>query len=214
MFLGIREPSMAIETLSNVKTALGVSGTDDDAILTPLLTSAESFVEDFCGRSFQGGTFVEFYPGGMDRIFLRQFPILAVASLRVDATGEFDPETERPANSYAIHSDRGVIENREGTFVPTLPGWDLTADHFPRAVRVEYTAATNSIPRAVHRAYVELIGHWYRQTKTAIAADQLHVIQQTAADGATTIYPWSQSTGAALPANVLQLLKPFRVPSL
>ena len=63
------------------------------------------------------------------------------------------------------------------------------------------------------RAYAELIGHWYRQVKTQVATGQLNVIQQT--NGTTvTEYPWGQSGGFRLPAGVLALLAPYRMPNL
>ncbi len=204
---------MAVATLSNVKTALNLTGTADDALLTQLQDSADSYIEQFCGRTFAGGTFIEFHAGGAQLLFLRNYPLLAVASVRVDAVEEFGPESERHTSSYSVHKDRGVIENHDGPFMPVLAGWHVGRDHFPNTVRVQYTTVENAIPPAVQRAYVELVGHWYRQTKTMQATGYRNIVQENAS-GTETSYAWGNSIGFALPKGILQLLQPYRAPAM
>lgn len=201
---------MALETLSNIKLALGVAGTDDDTLLARLQASADSYIQTFCGRTFLGGTFTEDHPSGAKVLFLRNYPVTAVSEVKVDAAREFDAESVIDADRYILHPDRGVLECTDGSFVPTLPGWDITPKHFPGAVRVTYTTAVDAVPGAVCQAYAELVGHWYRQAKTRAATDNLNIGQ--AADGTT--YPWAQSSGFRLPPGVFDLLKPFRVPAM
>lgn len=203
---------MPIDTLSNVKQAIDVSGTTDDAMLTQMQGAADSFIETFCRRTFAGGTFTEFHPGGAKVIFLANYPVASITSVKVDAAREFDSSTLLPADRYVLHAARGVVESTDGPFIPSLPGWDVPADAFPATVRVEYTTATGQVPPAVCRAYAELIGHWYRQAKTAAATGQLNVVQQTAG-GVTTEYPWRQSLGYKIPDGVKELLRPFRGPT-
>mgnify|MGYP001806516871 CR=1 FL=1 len=200
---------MPIDTLANVKQALAVSVSTDDALLGQLQSAADSFIETFCGRAFAGGTFTEYHPGGAKVLFLNNYPVSGVTEVRVDASREFDPDTAIPADRYVLHPARGVVESDDGPFVPSLPGWDVPADAFPNAVRVEYTTATNQIPAAVQRAYAELIGHWYRQAKTAAATGQVNVIES-----AGTVYPWGQAVGFKIPPGVKELLHPFRGPTV
>lgn len=204
---------MPIDTLANVKQALAVSGSGDDDLIEQLQGAADSFIETFCGRAFAGGTFTEYHPGGAKVLFLDNYPVSGVSEVRVDAGREFDPTTAIPEDRYVLHPARGVVESTDGPFVPSLPGWDVPADAFPNAVRVEYTTATGQIPAAVGRAYAELVGHWYRQTKTAAATGQLNVIEQPDVGG-TTVYPWSQSLGYRIPEGVKELLRPFRGPTV
>lgn len=200
---------MPIDTLANVKQAIGVTVTFDDTMLTQIQGVADSFVETFCGRTFAGGSFTEYHPGGAKVLFLTSYPVTGVIEVRVDASREFDPTTIIPANRYVLHPARGVVEYLNGPFVPSLPDWDVPADAFPNTVRVEYTAATGQVPATVGRAYTELIGHWYRQAKTAVAAGQLNVIEQSG-----RAYPWSQSLGYRIPEGVKELLRPFRGPTV
>lgn len=204
---------MALDTLANVKQALAVTGTTDDALLGQLQAAADSFIETFCGRTFAGGTFIEYHPAGAKVIFLTNYPVAGITSVRVDASRGFDPSTTLPADRYVLHPARGVVASDDGPFVPSLPGWEVPADAFPNAVRVEYTTAANQVPAAVGRAYTELIGHWYRQAKTADATGQLNVLEVPGSSG-PTVYPWGQSIGFKIPIGVKELLHPFRGPTV
>lgn len=203
---------MPLDTLANVKTALGVTGTGDDALLTQLQAVADSFVETFCGRSFAAGPFTEYHPGGGRVVFLTNYPVAAVSSVRVDPDREFAAETEVPADDYVVHSARGAVEYRHGPFVPMVFEWAVRTDQFPEAVRVTYTA-TGVVPATVCQAYSELIGHWFREAKTNVATGQLNV-SEVPGTGGSTVYPWGQSYGYKIPPGVKELLTPFRVPSL
>src|SRR5205814_2315688 len=144
--------SMSLDTLANVKQALAVTGTTDDALLTQLQAAADAFIDAHCGRAFTGGTFTEYHPGGSRQIFLRNYPVAAVTSVKVDPAGTFGPETVRDPATYVVHTDRGVIVGKDGSFVPTRPGFRVAPDDFPRAVQVVYTTATGAVPAAVCQA--------------------------------------------------------------
>jgi hypothetical protein len=203
---------MALATLDEVKTALGVTGPGDDVLLEQLRAAAEGFVEQHCGRAFAGGSFTEYLPGGGRMAFLRNFPVDSVASVYVDARRVFDPPTLRAADTYHVHAARGVVESLDGPFVPPRPDRAGRSDLFPGAVKVTYSAPA-AVPAAVRKAYTDLIGHWFHQVKTHVATGQVNVLQTTS--GTTvTAYPWGQAGGFSLPAGVLQLLKAYRVPAV
>jgi uncharacterized phiE125 gp8 family phage protein len=204
---------MSLVTLSDVKTHLGITTAADDALLAQLQAAADDFVEQYCQRSFAGGSFTEDHPGGGRFAFLRNYPVTAVTSVQVDPDRTFGPETALDPTNYFVHADRGVVESLGGPFVPSRPGWPVGADDFPGAVRVAYTTATGQVPAAVGRAYAELVGHWYRQVKTQVSTGQLDYLQQTNGS-VVTEYPWGLSGGFRVPAGVLQLLGPYRVPNL
>ena len=203
---------MPIDTLSNVKLCLCIAGTADDPLLAQIQTSADAFVEAYCQRTFRGGTFTEFHPGGAKVLFLQNYPVAAVASVRVDAARQFDSATAIDAGRFVLHPARGVVESLDGPFVPSLPGWEVPANAFPAAVRVEYSTSTADVPPVVCRAYAELVGHWYRMAKTAASAGHLNVVESPGTGG-PTVYPWKQSTGYSVPPGVKELLRPYRVPA-
>ena len=84
---------MALDTLANVKTSLFITGTTDDAVLTRLLDAADAFIADYTGRAFAGGSFTELHAAGHELVFVRNFPVDTLTSLKVDAARQFGPET-------------------------------------------------------------------------------------------------------------------------
>jgi uncharacterized phiE125 gp8 family phage protein len=198
---------MALDTLSNVKTELMITTAADDATLNLLLGAAESFVEQYTRRSFAGGTFTETHPAGGKFLFLANYPVAAVTTLRVDPNRAFGPETARAAAEYVVLADRGVVASRTGPFLaPQLDGW-------PGAVQITYTTPTSQVPAAVKEAYTQLVGHWYRQVKTNADLGFKMLTEDT--NGTTTkTFSWSLTSGLTIPSGVLQLLEPFRVPAI
>ena len=203
---------MALDTLANVKLAVGVTGSTDDGLLAQLQDASASFITEYCGRSFTGGTFVEYHPGGARFLVLANFPVVGVTSVHVDAGRQFGAATARDPAGYVVHADRGVVECVGGPFL-AVPAGRAGVDVFPGAVQVTYATTTGAVPGAVLRADADLIGHWYRQVKTHAS---LGHIDQTSAfeNGILTEFPRGLSEGFALPPGVLELLAPFRERSL
>jgi uncharacterized phiE125 gp8 family phage protein len=200
---------MSIDTLANVKTSLMVAGTSDDALLNRLIDAADAFVAEYTGRAFAGGTFTETHPAGRELVFLRNFPVDSVTSLKVDAARLFGADTARPADSFVLHADRGVIESACGPFLPPRGG---RRDDWPGALQVVYATATGQVPAAVKEAFSQLVSHWYRMAKTA--ADQNYEMLVSRIDGSgQKDWPWSVAAGEKLPPGALQLLQPYRVPA-
>src|SRR5262245_38083242 len=101
---------MALIILSDVKTHLGITTSADDALLTQLQASADDFVEQYCQRSFAGGSFTEDHAGGGSTLFLRNYPVTSITSVKVDTNRAFGPETVLDPTRYYVYADRGVIE--------------------------------------------------------------------------------------------------------
>jgi hypothetical protein len=111
-----------IDTLSNLKAALLVSGTGDDTLLNRLMDGADAFVALHTGRDFAGGTFTETHPAGRAVLFLRNYPVTGVTSVKVDPARQFGADTVRAADAYVLHADRGLIESLTGPFLPPRGG--------------------------------------------------------------------------------------------
>jgi hypothetical protein len=206
---------MSLDTLANVKLRLGVTTSDDDGLLSALMDSADQYIADYCGRDFAGGTFTEYHPGDTAAVFLRNYPVQDVTSVKVDPAYGFGAETLRPATAYVVHFDRGVLQSLTGPFLPlwaglpvlNMPAWMRA----PRVVQVVYTTATGAAPADVRQAYSILIDHWYRHVKTQVAAGFQNVYRQTVG-GTTVIFARDQIAGGALPLDLPRLLGPYRVP--
>jgi len=198
-----------LDTLANVKTALKIATTDDDTTLNRLLDAADSFIAAHTGRAFAGGSFTETHAGNTTLLFLRNYPVSAVSSVRVDAARQFGTDTILATTTYVLHADRGVIESVGGVFLRSR-GRRGSAGA-PGTVQVTYSTATEAVPGAVKEAFSQLIGHWYRLAKTN--EDLEGVLLTEKSDGTDSkSYPWALAGGLRVPAGVLQILAPFRVP--
>lgn len=194
-----------IDTLSNVKAAMLVTGTDDDTLLNRLLAGADAYIAGVTG-DFAGGTFTETLPAGRDMLFLRNYPVTSVTSVKVDAARQFGSDTVRAASTYVLHADRGLIESLTGPFLPPR-----ARDDWPAAVQVVYATATGAVPAPVSEAFSQLVGHWYRQAKTFAEQEYQMLLERTSGtDG--KVWSWSLASGLRLPPGVLELLAPYRVP--
>lgn len=201
---------MPLDTLANAKVALLVSGSGDDTLLTQLMSAADSYIQEYTGRNFAGGSFTEYHSAGGAMIFLKNYPVATITSLRIDPARQFGASTERDTATYAIHSNRGVLESVDGPF---LPPYRKGSDDWPESAKVVYTTATDSVPAAVKQAFADLVGHWYKQTKTSADANFLMLTEKTSGTD-TKGYSWSLTRGLTIPPGVVELLEPFRVPSL
>lgn len=208
---------MALDTLANVKSRLGITTSADDSLLGLLQDSADKAVENYCNRDFAGGTFTEYHPGGSEFVHLRNFPVDAVTSVKVDATRAFGPETLVATSDYVVHADRGVIQSVAGPFLPrTRDGLVNNAvrawTRGPRVVQVVYSTLNGQVPADVKEAYARLVGHWYRKVKTEAAGSFQNVAQLKA--GETFTIFGRDGALAGLPAEVAELLASYRSPNL
>lgn len=198
-----------IDTLANVKTSLLISGATDDALLTRLMDAADSFIAEHTGRAFAGGTFTETHSAGRELVFLRNFPVSSITSLKVDSARQFGAETVRGSDTFVVHSDRGVIESVDGPFLKPRYG---RTDDWPGALQVIYSTATGQVPAGVEEAFCQLIGHLYRFAKTAVGQNYEMLIARIDGSGEKG-WPWSLAAGEKLPPAALQLLQPYRLPA-
>jgi uncharacterized phiE125 gp8 family phage protein len=189
-----------LDALADVKQALGVTGTDDDDLLEQLQEMADIYIERHCGRNFLGGSFTEYHAAGQRLLFLTNYPVAEVTSVKVDPDGDFGAETLRDPDSYSLHADRGVIQSQSGTF----------GSPAPNAVQVVYETAEDAVPPPVARAYIDLIGHWYRQVKTNVELGQLNVLSRNESDIETRY----AAANATVPAAIVQTLALYRVPAV
>lgn len=197
-----------VDTLANVKAALLITVDTDDTLLARLMNGADAFIAQHTGRNFDGGTFTELHPAGRGVLFLRNFPVTSVTSVKVDPARQFGSDTVRAADTYVLHADRGLIESLTGPFLTPRSG---VRDDWPAAAQVVYATATASVPAPVKEAFTQLISHWFRQAKTFAEQEYQMLIQRTE-DADAKGWSWSLTNGLKLPPGVLQLLQPYRVP--
>lgn len=102
-----------LDTLSNVKTRLGITGTTYDTFLTEQITLASDVIEAYCRRKFLADDYEQTYyrgdyqPCGLLELF--HYPLNTVASVEED--GEVLDPTE-----YRIHKPTGRLLRPDGAF--------------------------------------------------------------------------------------------------
>jgi len=201
---------MALDTLANVKTRLGITTSADDTLLDLLRDTADAYIAIYCGRDFAGGSFTEYHAADVVGLRLRNYPIISVTSVKVDTAETFGSDTLLAATQYTVVPESGLLFSKAGPFVALAP-WFTVPDfqaRAPRSVQVVYTTST-TVPADVKQAYADLVGHWYRHVKTMVAAEYQNVTQQTFGD-ATAIFSKDQINGLPLPPDVERLLAAYR----
>lgn len=142
-------------TLTEVKTWLKVSGSDEDDLLDSLIAAARQSAEKYCGIGLGSQTVTEKFPCLNQRgMALSVSPVIAVSSISYkDLAG--DSQT-LSTDYYGVDAQR-----RPGRIypIPHQP-FPLTYDT-PDAVTVTYTAGYTTIPDSVKTAMLLMIADWY-----------------------------------------------------
>lgn len=140
-----------LTTLAKVKEYLGIpdATTDDDALLTRLVTAASDYIETLLNRSFASAQYVQTENGnGRDTIVAADYPVRSVTSLTID--GRAIPEATSPtAAGYQFDED----------------GFYLRGYTFTRGVRnvvITYAAGYDTTPPAVEDVAITLVAEKYK----------------------------------------------------
>lgn len=156
-------PATTPVSLSEAKAHCRVDTSDDDAVITQLISAATSHLDGYTGtlgRCLITQTWrfdCSGFPGG-DRINLPLSPMQSVASVTYK-DGNGDTQT---LSTGAYH----VSEDASGSYVllDDTASWPTT-DEQPDAVSVTavfgYGDASTDIPDAIKSALLLLIGHWF-----------------------------------------------------
>lgn len=157
-------------TLADVKAYLGGDlQSNNDAVLSRLITAASRFFETACGRRILLQTYAELHDGaGGCRLHLRQTPVVSVASLTIGSL-TVPPSAGFGAAGWVIDGD--VLVLRGHSF------WRGAAN-----VAVTYDAGWQSPPADVAEAVMELVGLRYR------GRDRLGKVSESMGGIATTSY--------------------------
>jgi hypothetical protein len=172
---------VAILTLEEAKTILGVTNGDEDDALDLLVAGACAAVEKFVGRKIERAAYTEYLDGqGYPDLVLRQRPVASVEGVRLDwagyygaGPGAFPAETAlvEGVDFVLVRDDGGESisgllrkigprSGRSGTVTPARarPAWPEGQGN----VRVAYTAGYDPVPDDVKVVAAGLVGYWRR----------------------------------------------------
>lgn len=183
-------PAADLVSLADVKTALGITGTDDDGWIGDLIARASAAVESFVGRPILAGTYSETVEthSRTHTILLSRFPITAVTGLVLDG------EDITADLSWKIQAAGGLTRWQNHRSTPWPRG----------ALVVTYSAGHTTAPADIQAATLELVRHWFDRERDPL-------VKATSYAGTETSYVVNP---AGLPAVVRDLLTPHRVPGL
>lgn len=139
-----------LTTLANVKAWANVKTTDDDALLTRLISAASEYIQTWLNRSFASQAYNEVRDGnGNCRMVFAESPVTAVSSLVVNG---------RPIPASAGFGQAGY------SFDKTM--LKLTGYTFERGignVLISYTAGYAATPPEIEQACIDLISLRYKE---------------------------------------------------
>lgn len=156
---------MALITLSELKTFLSISGTDQDTILQIYVDSANAFIINYLNRDIEETAYTdEVYDGpGTPALVLRQYPLISVEEVLVNGEAETESTDVTDTEGYYIKSyDNGILYNRAF--------WDRGRG----IIQVSYTAGYTTIPGDLKHASLAVAGYFRNMgNKTGVRSESL-----------------------------------------
>ena len=159
---------MAIITLSDLKSFLGISDNSKDANLQIFVDSANEFVPRYCRRVFDSTAYVkELYDGpGTNKLILNQYPIISIEGI-----WEYgDPVSERGVYTSILDIDGYYIKDPRSGIIYHGLCWQLGRG----SIEVSYTAGYATIPADLKHATL-LVAAYFDNTaaKQGIRSESL-----------------------------------------
>jgi len=143
-----------LTTLANAKEFLKipVSETEDDSILNRIITAADAFVKNYCGRVLEAADLTELHSTtkGQVVLVLDEYPVNSVTSLHDDPERAFGADTLIATTDYVVDKAEGIIRLDGVYFAGGLQN-----------VQVVYNAGYTTVPADLEQATLELVAQKY-----------------------------------------------------
>lgn len=87
-------------SLTEIKAALGISGTSDDTVLLNRLEAASRMIDAYCRRQFYAEAATRYFPGSGARLWLDD--LLSITTFKLDGDGDATFETTLATTDYDL----------------------------------------------------------------------------------------------------------------
>lgn len=134
---------MALVTLADTKSWLGITGTDEDTTLTALIAAASVAVSNYCNRELESATVTEDYEGtGSRMIFARRWPITSITSVTLPDLSR--TATVRYSGRAVIRTDGEKFPYKEWVQMTYTGGYTTAPADLQQAVLMTVAAMRNA----------------------------------------------------------------------
>ena len=153
-------------TRAESKLHCRVDGTADDGLIDGLIAAATDYVEQYTGRAIMGQTWKLSLDAFSESILLPKGPVQSVTSVQYfDTNGDIQTASASLYTFDAASDPSWIVVNSDVSWPDTLDGVN--------AVNVTFVAGYSSVPAAIKKACLLLIGDWYRgRENTLIGTNQ------------------------------------------
>lgn len=181
-------------SLAIVKAALGITGTEEDLTLAPLITNASVAVAMACNRTLVAETVEQTFrsSGGRRGLMLARYPVASIMSI---TEGGFALSED----DYELDIDSGLVERLIG---------DRHACWSSGVITVTYVAGyeVDQVPADFVQAVVTMVAQYRSQAARDPLLRAIDVVDIERLE-------YFPTTAAGLPAPVLALIEPYRKPA-
>lgn len=177
-------------TLADYKAYQGLTSPNQDAAIKAIIPIASQMVKTYCRRTFNdfvNDAKIEVNSGGSDKLYLSEFPVLAISSVEysTDYGATFIALAE--FTEYVANLEEGYLLpiNYDGIFPTALNGYKIT-----------YTGGYETVPADLKVAAMDLLTY-YLKNDMAVKAQR--------AAGANTVQI-EYITKNTLPSHIVRVL--------
>lgn len=173
-------PAAEPVSLADAKAHLRVDGSDEDDLITGLITAARRHLERSLGRALITQSwflFLDGWPGG----FVVELPIAPLQT--IDSVTTFaadDTGTVFAADNYFVDATseppRLVLRGAQ-----TWPKPGRRANGIEIALTAGYGATSADVPQPLLQALLLLVAHWYEHREPVVLDDTPHAVPATVA---------------------------------
>lgn len=167
---------MNLITIDQYKDYKNITSTTDDTVINSLIPAMSMLVKNYCGRTFidyYNTNKTEYWSEGGSKIFLSEFPIQTIVSVKESGDNFVDDITDWVVDEdYYLDAERGFITTANGTDVKVS---------FNR-IQVIYKGGYVETPADLKLAIFHLVDYFRKEQFTQRKTLGVHTVEQNISD--------------------------------